>query len=81
MRRKRWSKFKSPGKLSSSTFNAPASGLDVLKEIRASASKVPVLVLSGHPEEQYAVRVLEPCGGLPRQRGAPQELCRAVEGS
>ena len=35
------------------------SGLDVLKEIRASTYKVPVLVLSGHPEEQYAVRVLK----------------------
>jgi two-component system, NarL family, invasion response regulator UvrY len=35
------------------------SGLDVLKEIRASTSKVPVLVLSGHPEEQFAVRVLK----------------------
>jgi DNA-binding NarL/FixJ family response regulator len=29
------------------------TGLDILKEIRASASRVPVLVLSAHPEEQY----------------------------
>jgi len=35
------------------------TGLDVLEEIRASTSKVPVLVSSGHPEEQYAVRVLK----------------------
>src|ERR1700736_5918870 len=34
------------------------TGLDVLKEIRSSASNLPVLILSGHPEEQYAVRVL-----------------------
>ena len=52
------------------------SGLDVLKEIRASASKVPVLVLSGHPEEQYAVRVLKARrSGIPRQRErAPRTL-------
>jgi two-component system invasion response regulator UvrY len=55
------------------------SGLDVLKEIRASTSKVPVLVLSGHPEEQYAVRVLKAgAAGYLVKQGAPQELCRAV---
>jgi two-component system, NarL family, invasion response regulator UvrY len=55
------------------------SGLDVLKEIRASPSKVPVLVLSGHPEEQYAVRVLKAgAAGYLVKESAPQELCRAV---
>ena len=55
------------------------SGLDVLKEIRASSSKVPVLVLSGHPEDQYAVRVLKAgAAGYLVKEGAPQELCRAV---
>jgi two-component system, NarL family, invasion response regulator UvrY len=55
------------------------SGLDVLKEIRASASKVPVLVLSGHPEEQYAVRVLKAgAAGYLVKESAPEELCRAV---
>jgi DNA-binding NarL/FixJ family response regulator len=55
------------------------SGLDVLKEIRASTSKVPVLVLSGHPEEQYAVRVLKAgAAGYLVKESAPQELCRAV---
>jgi two-component system, NarL family, invasion response regulator UvrY len=55
------------------------SGLDVLKEIRASASKVPVLVLSGHPEEQYAVRVLKAgAAGYLVKESAPQELCRAA---
>jgi two-component system invasion response regulator UvrY len=55
------------------------NGLDVLKEIRASTSKVPVLVLSGHPEEQYAVRVLKAgAAGYLVKEGAPQELCRAV---
>jgi two-component system, NarL family, invasion response regulator UvrY len=55
------------------------SGLDVLKQIRASASKVPVLVLSGHPEEQYAVRVLKAgAAGYLVKESAPQELCRAA---
>jgi two-component system, NarL family, invasion response regulator UvrY len=55
------------------------SGLDVLKEMSASASKVPVLVLSGHPEEQYAVRVLKAgAAGYLVKESAPQELCRAV---
>ena len=56
------------------------TGLDVLKEIRSSASRVPVLVLSGHPEEQYAVRVLKAgAGGYLTKECAPQELCRAVK--
>ena len=55
------------------------SGLDVLKEIRASTCKVPVLVLSGHPEEQYAVRVLKAgAAGYLVKESASQELCRAV---
>ena len=55
------------------------TGLDVLKEIRVSASKVPVLVLSAHPEEQYAVRVLKAgAAGYLTKESAPQELCRAL---
>jgi two-component system, NarL family, invasion response regulator UvrY len=55
------------------------SGLDVLKEIRASTSKVPVLVLSGHPEEQYAIRVLKAgAAGYLVKESASQELCLAV---
>ncbi|MBW2057103.1 MAG: response regulator transcription factor [Deltaproteobacteria bacterium] len=33
-------------------------GLDVLKQIRIEKPKMPVVVLSYHPEEQYAIRVL-----------------------
>jgi two-component system, NarL family, invasion response regulator UvrY len=55
------------------------TGLDVLKEIRASTSRTPVLVLSAHPEEQYAVRVLKAgAAGYLTKESAPQELCRAV---
>jgi two-component system, NarL family, invasion response regulator UvrY len=55
------------------------SGLEVLKELRGSAAKVPVLVLSAHPEDQYAVRVLKAgAAGYLTKESAPQELCRAV---
>src|ERR1700740_2847027 len=33
-------------------------GLDVLKELKGSKPELPVLILSMHPEEQYAVRAL-----------------------
>ncbi|HKE59007.1 MAG TPA: response regulator transcription factor, partial [Pyrinomonadaceae bacterium] len=34
------------------------SGLEVLKELRQIQPKTPVLILTAHPEEQYAIRVL-----------------------
>src|SRR6516225_6253150 len=55
------------------------SGLDVLKEIRTSVPNLPVLILSGHPEEQYAVRVLKAgAGGYLTKESASHELCKAV---
>lgn len=40
-------------------FSLPdKSGLDVLKELRQIRPRLPVLVLSRHPEEQFAVRAL-----------------------
>ena len=35
------------------------SGLDALREIKKSKPRLPVLVLSMHPENQFAVRVLK----------------------
>jgi DNA-binding NarL/FixJ family response regulator len=56
------------------------TGLDVLKEIRRSASDLPVLILSAHPEEQYAVRVLRAgAAGYLTKESASHELCRAVK--
>src|SRR5256885_13544644 len=36
------------------------SGLEVLREIKKSKPKLPALVLSMHPENQFAGRVLKP---------------------
>jgi two-component system, NarL family, invasion response regulator UvrY len=55
------------------------TGLDVLKEIRRSSCGVPVLVLSAHPEEQYAVRVLKAgASGYLTKESAPSEVSDAV---
>jgi two-component system, NarL family, invasion response regulator UvrY len=55
------------------------TGLDVLKEIRSSASTLPVLILSGHSEEQYAVRVLRAgATGYLTKESASRELSNAV---
>jgi two-component system, NarL family, invasion response regulator UvrY len=56
------------------------TGLDVLKQIRSSGSGVPVLILSGHPEDQYAVRVLKAgASGYLTKESASRELCQAVK--
>jgi len=38
------------------------TGLDVLKQLRSEGIKIPVLILSIHPENQYALRVLKAGG-------------------
>jgi two-component system invasion response regulator UvrY len=35
------------------------TGLDVLKQLRSESIKTPILILSMHPENQYALRVLK----------------------
>ena len=55
------------------------SGLDVLREIRKARPKLPVLVLSVHPENQFAVRVLRRgASGYMTKESAPEELVGAV---
>jgi DNA-binding NarL/FixJ family response regulator len=56
------------------------SGLDVLKEMRKRRPSVPVLVLSVHPEDQFAVRVLRAgAAGYMTKETAPEELVTALE--
>jgi DNA-binding NarL/FixJ family response regulator len=56
------------------------SGLEVLKEIRKARPKLPVLVLSMHPEDQFAVRVLKAgASGYMTKETAPEELVGAIK--
>jgi two-component system invasion response regulator UvrY len=55
------------------------SGLEVLREIKKSKPKLPVLVLSMHPENQFAVRVLKRgAAGYMTKESASAELVGAV---
>ena len=60
-------------------FMPDQSGLDILREIQNEYPKVRVLILSGLPEEQYALSVLRAgaSGYLPKE-SAPEELVKAV---
>ena len=54
-------------------------GLEVLEDILKSRPKLPVLILSMHPEEQYAVRALRAgASGYLTKASAPQELIGAI---
>src|SRR5258705_13184326 len=54
-------------------------GLDVLKEIKTARPKLPVLVLSMHPEDQFAVRVLKAgAAGYLTKESAGEELVGAI---
>src|SRR5215207_2508533 len=56
------------------------SGLEVLREIKRSRPKLPVLVLSMHPENQFAVRVLKSgASGYMTKESAPEELVGAIK--
>lgn len=56
------------------------SGLEVLREIKKSKPRTPVLVLSMHPESQFAVRVLKRgASGYMTKESAPDELVGAIK--
>lgn len=55
------------------------SGLEVLQQIRQHYPRLPVLVLSVHPEDQYAIRVMKAgASGYLNKESAPEELVKAV---
>jgi len=55
------------------------NGLDVLKEIRAESPRLPILVLSMHAEDQYAIRVLRAgAAGYLTKESAPVKLVQAI---
>jgi two-component system invasion response regulator UvrY len=55
------------------------NGLDVLKELRRKHPQLPVLVLSMHPEDQFAIRILRAgASGYVTKESAPEELIGAL---
>ena len=55
------------------------SGLDILKELKAEEPRLPVLMLSMYPEEQYAVRALKAgASGYLTKESVPDELISAI---
>jgi two-component system invasion response regulator UvrY len=55
------------------------SGLDLLKELKIEWPGLPVLVLSGHTEDQFAVRVLKAgAGGYVAKESTSEELPKAI---
>jgi two-component system invasion response regulator UvrY len=55
------------------------SGLDLLKDIKVHSPKLPILVLSMYPEDQYALRVIKAGAmGYLTKDSAPEELVNAV---
>jgi DNA-binding NarL/FixJ family response regulator len=55
------------------------SGIDTLKQLRCLKPKLPVLILSMHPEEQYAVRSIRAgASGYLTKESATEELIEAI---
>jgi two-component system, NarL family, invasion response regulator UvrY len=55
------------------------NGLEVLKDIKREHPKLPVLILSMHPEDLYALRVLKAgAAGYLTKESAPEELLIAI---
>jgi two-component system invasion response regulator UvrY len=55
------------------------NGIETMKQIRANGIKAPILMLSMHSEEQYAVRVLKAgASGFLNKESATEELLAAV---
>ncbi len=55
------------------------SGLDVLKQLKCTKPQVPILILSVHPEEQYALRSLRAgASGYLTKQNSSDELIGAI---
>ncbi len=54
-------------------------GLDVLKQLKIDLPHIPVIILTVHPEAQYALRVLKAgAAGYLTKESAPAELIQAI---
>ncbi|MEE9465837.1 MAG: response regulator transcription factor [Candidatus Neomarinimicrobiota bacterium] len=55
------------------------NGLDVLRQVREEGLETPILILSRHPESQYAIRALKlGAAGYLTKDSAPEELSLAI---
>lgn len=55
------------------------NGIDVLKQIKKEAPSLPVLILSLHPEDHYAMRALRAgAAGYVHKKSSPEELLEAM---
>jgi two-component system invasion response regulator UvrY len=55
------------------------NGIEILKQIKAEGINAPVLMLSMHPEEQYAIRALKAgASGFVNKESATEELLAAI---
>jgi len=55
-------------------------GLEALKEIKIEKPKLPVLILSMYPEEQFALRALKSgASGYLTKESIPEELIKAIQ--
>lgn len=55
------------------------NGIDTLKQLKKEFPRLPVLILSMHPEEHYAVRALKAgASGYLTKQSAPEQLVNAI---
>lgn len=55
------------------------NGIDTLKQLKKEFPRLPVLILSMHPEEHYAVRALKAgAAGYLTKQSAPEQLVTAI---
>jgi two-component system invasion response regulator UvrY len=56
------------------------NGLDALKQVKQEFPDLPVLILTMHPEEQYAIRMFKAgANGYLTKAAAPEELVKAMK--
>lgn len=56
------------------------SGAEIIRELKMIAPKTPILILSTHPPEQYALRTIKSgASGYLTKESAPEELVKAIE--
>jgi DNA-binding NarL/FixJ family response regulator len=72
---------KSPAAMLVLDINMPGrSGMDVLRDVKHTYPRLPVIILSCHPEDQYAVRCLRAgAAAYINKDSAPEELAVAIK--